>query len=629
MNKFKTLITSIFCGLIFLTTNSCKKVDNFLDKAPGVDINESVAFSSVAQLDIYLNTIYKFGLHSQLAYRDATLSITGPPIVNTDVFHPTSDMTDESEMSEVAGFGASIAWNTGTLSAVNIIKNEDYRFYQRFTALRQIVLLLKNIDNVPDISDAYKQQVIAEVKSIRAFLYLEMVKRYGGVPIIEGLFAPGEFAVIPRNTLKECFDFIVKNCDEAIKSGALPLNQTTSLKGRITKLVPYAIKARALLYAASPIFNTATPYLSMPDKANDKLICFGDYDVNRWKVAADASLEVLEIAPSCGISLVNNSPGGALGKYPVIDRTGPSLTSPFIAPGTVPIIGNYEFSWAEYNNSEIILTYQGYPAANLGNTPWNLFAPTATGVTWSGLNVTLNHLKKYEKIDGSKQDWTSGGNDLDAIYRNLDPRFKQSILYNNGYLAVGYTAFELFDNVPLNKNNLTGHWMRKMLPNRYRTGNNQTLDIILRLNEFYLNYAEALNEFSGSSAAATGSVTPPAIPTNIYDAVNYIRARSGMPALTGLSQATFRDRIRNERAVEMAFDDHRLWDVRRWLIAEDEGVMRGNMLGIKIRKNAGTPVTYSWEPYTFETRVFNRNMYLHPFVLTEVQKGGLVQNPGW
>ncbi|TCC88685.1 RagB/SusD family nutrient uptake outer membrane protein [Pedobacter frigiditerrae] len=628
MKKFRTLITPIICGLICLTTNSCKKIENFLDKAPGVDVNESVAFSSVTNLDIYLNTIYKFGLPSQIPYRDATLSITGPAIGNTDVYHPTSDMTDESDLSEQS-FGAAIAWNTGTINATNIIKNEDYRFYQRFTALRQIALFLKNVDNVPDITDAYKKQVIAEVQSIRAFLYLEMVKRYGGVPIITGLYTPGDFAVIPRNSVMECFNFIVKECDDAILSGALPVTQSNSLKGRITKLVPYAIKARALLYAASPMFNTATPYLAMPNKADEKLICLGNYDVNRWKLAADAALEVIQIAPSCGISLVNVA-GNELGKYPVIDRSGPLPTSPFITPGTVPVIGNYEFSWAEYNNSEIILTFQGYPAANLGNAPWNLFAPTSPGTaTWSGLNVTLNHVKKYEKRDGTKQDWSSGGSDLDAIYRNLDPRFKQSLVYNNGYLAVGATVFELFDNVPLNKNNIAGHWMRKLLPNRYRTGNNVPLDIILRLNEFYLNYAEALNEFSTASAATTGSASAPVIPNNIYDAVNYVRARSGMPAIAGLSQAAFRDRVRNERAVEMAFDDHRMWDIRRWLVAEDEGVMRGNMLGIKIKKNAGTPVTYSWEPYTFEIRTFTKNMYLHPFVLTEVQKGGLIQNPGW
>jgi hypothetical protein len=138
---------------------------------------------------------------------------------------------------------------------------------------------------------------------------------------------------------------------------------------------------------------------------------------------------------------------------------------------------------------------------------------------------------------------------------------------------------------------------------------------LYRLNEFYLNYAEALNEFNGPTAEA-------------YAAVNAIRTRSGMPDLPeGLSKDQFRTRVRNERDVELAFEDHRFWDIRRWLIAEEEGVMKGAMYGLRITKVNAT--TFSWVPYVFENRSFNKNMYLHPYDLAEVLKGNLVQNPGW
>ena len=95
----------------------------------------------------------------------------------------------------------------------------------------------------------------------------------------------------------------------------------------------------------------------------------------------------------------------------------------------------------------------------------------------------------------------------------------------------------------------------------------------------------------------------------------------------GLSKDEFRIRVRNERDIELAFEDHRFWDIRRWLIAEQEGVMKGAIQGIKITKLTAT--TFRYVPYVIETRSFNKQMYLHPFDLNEVLKGNLVQNPGW
>jgi len=140
--------------------------------------------------------------------------------------------------------------------------------------------------------------------------------------------------------------------------------------------------------------------------------------------------------------------------------------------------------------------------------------------------------------------------------------------------------------------------------------------MVFRLAEAYLNYAEALNEAQGPVQAA-------------HDAVNLIRQRSGMPRLpANLTKDQFRDRVRNERDIEMAFEDHRLYDIRRWKIAENEGVMQGAMQGLRItRPTSGTE--FSYQVYTFENRSFFSRMYLHPFQNTEVFKGYLVQNPGY
>ena len=96
-----------------------------------------------------------------------------------------------------------------------------------------------------------------------------------------------------------------------------------------------------------------------------------------------------------------------------------------------------------------------------------------------------------------------------------------------------------------------------------------------------------------------------------------------------LTKEAFRAKLRNERAVELAFEDHRFWDIRRWMIAEHEGVMRGKMYGLKISSINGSKTKVHYEPYVFENRSWSRRSYLHGIMQNEVDKGYLIQNPGW
>jgi hypothetical protein len=140
---------------------------------------------------------------------------------------------------------------------------------------------------------------------------------------------------------------------------------------------------------------------------------------------------------------------------------------------------------------------------------------------------------------------------------------------------------------------------------------------LYRLAEAYLIYAEALNEYQGPTDEA-------------YQAINTIRNRVGMPNLPeGLSQEEFRARVRNERAVELAFEEHRLWDIIRWTIAEQDGVMRGKMWALKITKQPEPSAEFSYSYVAFQERSWLPAMYRLPFPQSEVDKGYLVQNPGW
>jgi hypothetical protein len=168
-------------------------------------------------------------------------------------------------------------------------------------------------------------------------------------------------------------------------------------------------------------------------------------------------------------------------------------------------------------------------------------------------------------------------------------------------------------------------WVMKFVPQTMSlkdgTNGQQAMpnDIIFRLGEAYLNYAEALNEFNSAPSVEA------------YNAINTIRARAGQPALpNGLTKEQFRERVRNERAVELYFEDIRFWDIRRWLIAENDGVMKGDFFGFEFKaNNFDAPTKYSYEIKKFETRTFLPKMYLHPYLRSEVLKGYIVQNPGY
>jgi hypothetical protein len=610
-------ICTVLC--IIISISSCKKsLNDFLEKAPGVDVDENIVFSSKVNVDAFVSTLYEYGMFSILPARQNNAIIANPSNGST----PTQIATDEGKNE--ATFQFSNKWNTAVITNQDIIGNEDYRYYARWKVIRMANILLERVDELKDpaADDTYKKQVKAQAKFLRALQNFEMLKRYGGFPLVMKRFATADEAKAPRSTFAECVDAIVKDCSEAYPD--LEVAYPSAQRGRITKLSTLALKSRTLLYAASPLFNTATPYLSMADAANNKYICYGNNDKNRWKLAADAAMEVLTFAGTSGVSLVD-----------VVANRKPVEPNQTIPPNPAHLTsflnGNYRVSWERPDNSEIILADKSSSAAgNNFSFPWQHVMPQDMGGFYGGTSVLLNFVKKYEDTLGRVVTWNdAGGSDVQAIYRSLDPRFKQSVGYNQSRWNAAHPTIETYPGGKHNRLNWGGQWMLKPVPEGISNGSVVPFLPLFRLNEFYLNYAEAINEFSSPGASSVAAnAEPPNVPTSAYDAVNRIRARSGMPKLpAGLSQDQFRTRVRNERAIELAFEDHRFWDIRRWLIAEEEGVMKGAMYGLKITRVNAT--TFSYLPYFIETRFFNKNMYLHPFDLNEVLKGDLLQNPGW
>ncbi len=592
--KHTILIISLIITSIF-SFYSCN--NDFLDKPPGVDVTEDTIFSSKVEAETYVTGLYKEGLHSMLAINMRVTS-ANPLNVGSGYFSKSTSTTDEGMIS-ANSWGEPHQWNNAAVTPDNI-PWQDYRYHVRWIAIRRAYVLLEKIDMVPDADQAYKTQVKGEARFFIALNYFEMLKRYGGVPIVDRRITPADLLnmKLKRNTVAEVMDFITTNVNEAIEK--LPDSYPSNMRGRVTKGAALMLKSKALLLAASPQFNTATPYLDFG--ANNNLICMGNTDPTRWQAAADAAKAVIDWAPEGGIRL--------------IDDQGPDK--------------NYKYVWEVNDNAEIILANKIIGTRRANQYPYTGIFPTTIHTGNGGPSILFEFIKKYEKKDGTPQTWDMhGSDDLIQKISQLDNRFAQTVLYPGSYLNSTFPEVQTnigevvggqisLDNPGKHSANCYGgSWQRKFIPDNIDKTAQMPNNFIYRLAEAYLNYAEALNEAQGPTQAA-------------YDAVNAIRNRSGMPDLpTGLSKEEFRERVRNERAIELAFEDIRFWDLRRWLLSDKDGYgMNGNVWGMKVYKITGTK-NYRYEPYTNKERTFKKSMYLHPFYLVEINKGYLIQNPGY
>ena len=588
---------AILIGFYFSVTSCEDMMGDFLEKPPGVDVTEDTIFSSKQYAEEFLVGLYRDGVHTALpewndrnGRRDA----------------PWSCYSDEGE--NVAGWYSSHIYNTAGITPYS---NGDGRninpWFYRWRAIRSANIYLERIQEVPDAEPGWIEQAAGQAYFIIGLNYFEMFKRYGGVPLVKGRFNPGddiEDMKIPRATVEETINYIVEMADEA--ASRLPDSWPPEFTGKATKGAALMLKSRALLYAASPLSNTGNPPLSLPGDAN-KLICYGDYSAERWKAAADAAKAVIDWAPAGGRRILNDG-------NPDED---------------------YMRTWNEYHNDEVIMSVTHY--GRMGR--WFTMVAGLTNFyrTQSGTMISQNFVEKYEsKTTGEPMNWTPTGNNLNAMYQDADPRLNQSVLINGAYHNPDYpvmtfweVAGRTFEN--MNKPRLackTRYWLRKYVPPAHTNSNAWAYVIwnLYRLSEAYLNYAEALNEYASSP------------PQEAYNAVNVVRARAGMPDFPqGLTKEEFRAKIRNERSVELAFEGQRLFDIMRWRIAEQDGVMQGAFRGIKITQNPGfegdeyydDPNAYSWETFTVEQRTWKTEMYHVPIWQQEIDKQYMIQNPGW
>lgn len=537
--------------------------NGFLDREEDSFIDKTATFDSYNRTKQYLTYAYTLLPDGLNRFsREAMLASA------------TDDAEFAIESAEIQQF------NNGSWNALN---NPDDVWNRYYSGISKCCTLLENTNHVnldisrldPDKQVEYANSLKdirmwrAEARFLRVYFHFELLKRYGPIPIVTStLSINGNYENTPRPTMKEVVDFIAKECDIAADTLELtPWRNVNDAFGRATKGAALALKSRLLLYAASPL------YVDFGDtnEANKPT------DVALWKSAADAAKAVID-----------------LNQY--------ELASSYA-----------DFFKNDFQNKEYIFVRRY--AANSDFEKSNF--PVSFGGK-GGTNPSQNLVDDYEMLDGTPFDWNDPAKAAQP-FENRDARLGATILMNmapfKGKKVATYP--EGADASPNPNATKTGYYLRKFLNEdvNIQTGGSSSGHVVplFRLAEIYLNYAEALNECD---------------PTNpdIALYLNKVRNRASLPNVSALSQEQMRAVIQHERRVELAFEEHRSWDVRRWKIASS--TLGAPLMGVQIeRKPLGG---YTYMPVKVEQRVFQPKMYWYPIPQSEVLKlKQWKQNNGW
>ena len=410
-----------------------------------------------------------------------------------------------------------------------------------------------------------------QVRFLHAYFYFELVRRYQNVPLITKPLSQTETNQIEPSSAQEVLKFIINECTEIAPK--LPIKSTSIAQaenGRATRAMAMALKSRAALYAASPLYNT-------------------NGDNAKWTEAAKASHDIIASAGELGLGL----------------DTYANL-----------------FKSKNYNSKEVILcrptgTSKTFEQANY-----------PMGVTGGNTTTcpTENLASAFEMKDGRAFDWNDPTMKANQ-YKDRDPRFYLTIVHN-GMLWPAKKAVDISEGgangLPLTNATTTGYYLRKYVDNSisFEAGSTTAAThhnwILFRYAEVLLNYAEAMIHVNGNCDYKDATYTMSA-----REALNAVRKRAGIPEVAACSQDEFLMRVKHERRVEMAFEGQRFWDLRRWKNLDETK----NIYAVRITHHDGV---LSYEKTLLSERSVSNKLYFYPIANVELFKNKkLVQNSGW
>ncbi|MEG1403581.1 RagB/SusD family nutrient uptake outer membrane protein [Bacteroides sp.] len=480
-------------------------------------------------------------------------------------------------------------FNNGSWNAINTVDNS----WHYFAGIRAVNLFveevkgqefdeLKNNQDYAEMMNQFKYYPY-EARFLRAYFYFELAKRYGDIPLIITVLTSDEANKLERTPFEQVIDFIVSECTQIAPELPVNYNNITQQEvGRITRGAALALKSKALLYAASPLFNTGQ-------------------DKTKWEKAAKAAADVIKIA-------------GASGYTPLPKLS--NLWNKNYAINNELILGIIEGESNSFELANFPVGIEGggttgtCPSQNLVDA----FEMQATG-------LPISDEAGYQQADLAY--------DSQNPYVGRDPRLNASIVVNNSVWVYG-EKIECWtggrSGAPVNYATATGYYLKKYVDSSVSlkaeniTSKRHVWNII-RYSEILLNYAEAMINAYGNQNYKSAD-----LPMSAAEAVNMVRARQGVnmpPFPNTLSPEEFLKKLKNERMIELAFEDQRFWDIRRW----KEGAKVADIYGVQITRNGDH---FNYKKVLVEKRVFDEKMYLYPIPQSEMLiNKQLKQNAGW
>jgi len=547
----KKYIYLLIISLSVVLYTSC---ESYLDKAPEQGLNEEEIFTKLANFKLFFNAVYEGQSRYNNNWRDFNIKTASPLYFDywdqKYTLEGITDAADQGRYMEGHNFKSG-----SVIGFVDKFINDGNRrpiLKSMFMDIRICNIALKNVSKIQDATDVEKNDLIAQAHFVRAYCHFTLFRYWGRMPYITSVIDADDPWDFPRLSNHETLVQIAADLDTAYTyfelAGKVRRDPGPGQPGHLADpdqrapngVAAKALKARALLYAASPLSN--------------------ELGVTDWQNAAAANWEAIQLALANEYELLSGAE-----RYK-------------------------NYYGATYTNEQIFAFYTGSYSWNNG-----AFAGLYNGVfgnsksSWSGVGPTQNFVDKYETSFGEplntqaeRDAATAAGhyNEQDP-FANRDPRLALDIITNqspcigwsSGKAQIWYqvsggktTYSELLDQSYLGISR-TGYYLRKQWGNNSTKNRITTLhtDPIIRLTELYLNYAEASNEAYGPTAIGVSGATMSA-----EDAINHVRTRVGMinvqPAYVA-SKEIFRDRIKNERNVEMSFEGHYYFDIRRWMDA--------------------------------------------------------------
>lgn len=623
--------------------------NDFLEKAPGADMTLEQIFSSKLYAERELIGAYA-SLRTCLTVHSNNGNYEFQNGGNKIGWDNLDTMTDLMQ-SHCTWGGVIKTYYAGTYNAE--AENEGsgkFGFLPdqegAWTGIRRAWIFINNVDKVPDMTNEEKKVRKGEARMIIALQMHEMLRHFGGVPILDDYATPENemTADYSRKTVRQCVDFIVNMCEQAAKE--LPWTVADADNGRMTAAGALALKARVLQLAARPLFNASTPYLQAqePTAANKASVkedpglmtWLGSYKQENWQAVADACEDFFKKNTENGDAyrMVMPQTNDAEGYRQAFSTCYADRESPEIIIHTGRAIPTYSNT---YHRFYFGLTDQGQAGRGYG-----------------GGCVTLNFVDMFTAADGTPSDyrkWLSDHGHDGTVYNNpftgKDPRLYETVLiagdrYRTRCAETWIDGLEHGSSA--NPKCATGFIIRKFLWD-YNDEflNKATNSAYIRLPELYLMYAEALNELGRSQEALSW--------------LNKTRTRVGLPEMTLPNAAKLhsgqalpdypecslqgdkylREEILDERAREFCFEEVRWFDIAFW---KREDLMRKILYGIQITRKSGSfeegnlVLTYSDPSKMDQGRIwqdkFSPKWFLSAFPSDEINKGyGLVQNPGW